>query len=148
MIKSGLKSGLKVSVKKLLTLLLMVFAMFYTTPRDGCVCSEAVAKTDSSLHACCKRQSKIYCCQSDNTGICKRNACCGMTGKFTAGLASSISILPESSKLFLKLVLSDWLSALGTSAPAQKIAQMNRAPPRLVGMGTSKTYLFKRTFLI
>jgi len=71
-----------------------------------------------------------------------------MSGKFTAGLATSVSISPDYNQPMLKVVLPDWLSNIPESTSTEKIAQMNRAPPRLVGMGTSKTYLFKRTFLI
>jgi hypothetical protein len=137
-------------MKSLLPLLLVLLAMFYGTPRQACMCSPAsVPESTVASHSCCKRESKLEIdCMSSKPGICKRSTCCGMTGKFTGGVASSISILPEHQNPVVKVLLPSWLCKTTMPAPPERISQINRAPPRLTGMGTSKTYLYKQTFLI
>ncbi len=133
---------------KLLPLLLIVLAMFFGTPRSSCVCSETpVATTKSAAHSCCEPETQTHC-NSDSHEICSGNACCGMKGKFMPGMANSLKILPNSNELVARAILPDWLSGMTFISPTEQIAPLNRAPPRLVGMGTSKTYLYKRTFLI
>lgn len=62
----------------------------------------------------------------------------------TISLASSISILPESESFADSIsILSDlpaFLIAVASDAPAHP----NRAPPRIRGMGTTKTALLQR----
>ncbi len=137
-------------MKSLLPLLLVLLAMFYGTPRQACMCAPAaVPAATVASHSCCKREIKLEIdCMSNKPGICNRSTCCGMTGKFTGGVASSISILPEHQDPVVKALLPNWLCNTPTTAPPERISQINRAPPRLTGMGTSKTYLYKQTFLI
>ena len=138
-------------MRSLLPLLLVLLAMFYGTPRQACMCTPPTTPeaTTVSSHSCCKGESKLEIdCMSSKPGICKRSTCCGMTGKFTGGVASSISILPEHHVPVVKVLLPSWLCKATMTAPPERISQINRAPPRLTGMGTSKTYLYQQTFLI
>jgi hypothetical protein len=71
-----------------------------------------------------------------------------MFGSFTGSLASSISILPDSNSFVIEQSLGKAQFSKLSDFDRKTPANVNRAPPRLAGLGTNKTYLFKRTFLI
>lgn len=135
-------------LKRLLPLLLIVLAMFYGAPRQACVCSDGAQYSKPATHSCCKEEARRDCI-SDSHDIGTRSACCGMTGnKFSIGLAGSIVLLPDSNQKVEKVMFPDWLANVNVSTRSERVLQLNRAPPHIAGMGTSKTYLHKRTFLI
>lgn len=138
-------------MKMLLSLLLVLLAVFYGTPRQACMCTAAApSKTVVSTHACCKSERDVGAdCMSRKSEFCRQKSCCGMGGKSVISLASSIRILTEYPNPVAEVFLPSWLGrAIIVTAPSERISQINRAPPRLTGMGTSKTYLYKQTFLI
>lgn len=71
-----------------------------------------------------------------------------MMSTTSPALASSIQLIgsfePDQIKVFSPFIGSE-VKTLVHQGP---LANMNRPPPRLRGLGTSKTYLFKRTLLI
>lgn len=71
-----------------------------------------------------------------------------MMGNSAPVLASQSDLQSNFEQLRFKVVALVSLLASCKSTPTEYVACTNRAPPRLVGMGTSKTYLYKRTFLI
>jgi hypothetical protein len=136
-------------LKRLLPLLLIVLAMFYGTPRQSCMCSDAAStqSLNQTVHSCCKQEVNNDCISS-RQGICARSDCCGMTGKYTAALAGSISLLPNTNQIVGKVIFLTQLADIYVGTRSERVHQLNRAPPHIVGMGTSKTYLHKRCFLI
>lgn len=137
-------------MKRLLPMLLVLFAMFYGTPRQECMCVESNVRTKSveqASHRCCKAESVSHC-QSGGNFFGNAKGCCGMMGKSSPVLASQSDLQSNFEQLRLKMVVLLNLLAPCKSTRTDYVACTNRAPPRLTGMGTSKTYLFKRVFLI
>lgn len=66
----------------------------------------------------------------------------------TISLASSISILPESESFADSISILSDLPAFLIAVASDELEHPNRAPPRIRGMGTTKTYLYKQVFLI
>jgi len=137
-------------VKRLAALLLILLALFIAVPRQACACNGGASHEASQRRCCCKKkvgQPSCHAAVSEHTVI-KCHSCCGIVGTEPIALSSSISILPEGEFSAVAIsVLSDlpeFLVSIGSDRPANP----NRAPPRIRGMGTSKTYLYKRTFLI
>ena len=141
-------------LKKLLPLLLVVLAMFYSTPRDAyCGCNfAAAANVKSSAHSCCEGSETPtetqHSCMSSSPGISLSMDCCNMTRLEPITLANTLHLSSDDGQFLIRVVIHDWLFDKTLQIPSSAVAQMNRAPPRLVGLGTSKTYLFKQTFLI
>lgn len=113
------------------------------------MCFEGKAQTKSvaqASHSCCKADPVSHC---DSTGKSFGNTkgCCGMMGNSATVLASS-DLQSNFEQLRFKVVALVSLLASCKSTATEYVACTNRAPPRLTGMGTSKTYLYKRTFLI
>ena len=137
-------------MKRLSVIFLMLLALFIAVPRQACACDEAQVKTVNQQHSCCENQTSSSSCHStaSREAVFKHHSCCGIGIDKTISLASSISILPESESFADSIsILSDlpaFLIAVASDAPAHP----NRAPPRIRGMGTTKTYLYKQVFLI
>ena len=136
-------------MKRLSVIFLMLLALFVAVPRQACACDEAQA-TQKKQHSCCEKKESSGSCDSSSSKepVFKHHSCCGMGADKTISLANSISILPESESFADSIsILSDlpaFLIAVASDAPAHP----NRAPPRIRGMGTTKTYLYKQVFLI
>ena len=64
------------------------------------------------------------------------------------GLANSLNLLPDTSTDLLALSFSESSDLLAGAHIADPLARLNRAPPWQKGIGSSKTYLYKRVFLI
>lgn len=64
------------------------------------------------------------------------------------GLANSLNLVPDNSTDLLALSFSAKHDLLAATHVADPLARLNRAPPWQKGIGSSKTYLYKRVFLI
>lgn len=138
---------------------MVLLVLLSAGPHIGCLCKPgAINRTDyqSDLrcsqkeHSCCKKQVSATCDSVDTSfvSIGKYNSCCGMNGLILP--MASISMCPtgEAGQLHFQLVFlsgfEDWHGTIRTL----HTFQANRAPPYIVGLGSSKTYLFKRALLI
>lgn len=137
-------------MKRLLPMLLALLAMFYATPRLACMCGESNVQTSAVAQAspnCCKTYS-IPHCQTGKKFFGNTKGCCGMIGNSSPLLASRSYLQSNLEQVPFHVVTLISLVAPCKSTPTDYVVCTNRAPPRLTGMGTSKTYLFKRTLLI
>ncbi len=137
-------------MKKLVPLLLLLIAVFYGTPQLSCICKqEAVLPVASSdIHECCKGQEQSPCLAT-NEHLSKNHSCCGMVKDAKAAMGSlvkSVTNLKSEKATFYRAF--DTLAQQEQSLCLVSAYDMNRAPPRVRGLGTSDTYLFKRTLLI
>lgn len=134
-------------MSRFLAVALIFLALFVGAPRKVCACNDAGSQAVST-HSCCSAKSKAACHTSDSQSITMSRSCCGMEAHYTPSLASSIHLLPECEySAAVQISIRD-VSYFLSMFENEVLGHPNRAPPRLVGMGTSKTYLFKRTFLI
>jgi len=139
------------NLKRLFPILLILLSVFYATPREACLCfekSSITSSTSSSEHSCCKSQESMQCV---DMGASVKNVsnCCGMTGRSSPLVANSIDLMGGNSKeLQVEIICPDRFGTIAHQLCSEPIAYVNRAPPFLKGMGTSDTYLFKRTLLI
>ena len=137
-------------MQRLSALFLILLALFIGVPRQACACNE-IRQAVSQEHSCCKKESaqqpSCHATASDKA-VTKCHSCCGMAANKPIGLANSMSIMPEGEFSTVQVCLPkdqpEFLLSIDSDSPAHQ----NRAPPRIRGMGTSKTYLYKRTFLI
>ncbi|MBA3991950.1 MAG: hypothetical protein C0469_00390 [Cyanobacteria bacterium DS2.3.42] len=146
-------------------MLLVLLAMFYGTPRLVCFCYERTASIFQSMGCCSGETPQLEgdCCSGDastkdfvaignraddapGTFMGKKKACCGMSGHAPLIVAGDLQCNWD--HVQIKVVNTAAFIAMWGFTPREHVARINRAPPRLVGMGTSKTYLFKRVFLI
>lgn len=104
-----------------------------------------------SEHDCCKTEvleASVKSFQALNSSFQGLKNCCGMPGTKMPAIVNSLESFSESDDRQIS-INSIRPSVLLDSTRCQSfVAEMNRAPPRLTGLGTSKTYLFKRTLLI
>ncbi|MBI4533497.1 MAG: hypothetical protein HY711_06075 [Candidatus Melainabacteria bacterium] len=63
-------------------------------------------------------------------------------------VASSAEVVGSSEVVWAKVVRLYGIGELEKSVYQGSVLNNNRAPPRISGMGSSDTYLFKRTLLI
>lgn len=103
-------------------------------------------KAAQAEHSCCESMAPSTNCDAALIGGLKD--CCGMAGKGFPVLATSVGLL--NSDHSLKTAFIGNLTAPGITGEehGQSIADANRAPPIFCGFGSTKTYLFKRVFLI
>ncbi len=71
-----------------------------------------------------------------------------MMSPVVPGLANSLSLLPEYNPDLLAISFSERSDLLAGAHIADPLARLNPAPPWQKGIGSSKTYLYKRVFLI
>ena len=137
-------------MKRLSVIFLMLLALFIAVPRQACACDEAQVKTVNQQHSCCENQTSSSSCHpsASKEAVFKQHSCCGMSADKTISLANSISILPESESLADSISVPGDLPAFLIAIDSDAPAHPNRAPPRIRGMGTTKTYLYKQVFLI
>ncbi len=133
-------------VKRILPFVLVLIVLFLGAPRQACFCAE-LSNQPIAKHGCCKKEKQSDCC-SATPAISTCKSCCGMAAKYYPSLASSFAMQSQSESLSLIRFGLGFISYFKTCIESSRLANPNRAPPNLVGMGTNKTYLFKRTFLI
>lgn len=133
-------------MKRLSAILLIILVLFLGLPRQACACNKVTRQSPRQEHACCKIEKST--CHSSNRVAVKCNPCCGSVSNQPVALASSINPQLEGGlPVFHLLFFWSAQSYISTNCDNSS-ANSNRAPPRLTGMGTNKTYLYKRTFLI
>lgn len=132
---------------KILITLFLSLAIFHGIPRLSCACDALAIAPPSKMQSCCEKEVKSDCC-SDVVKISKSKSCCGMMSPVVPGLANSLSLLPDYNPDLLALAFSENSDFLAGTHVADPLARLNRAPPWLKGIGSSKTYLYKRVFLI
>lgn len=132
-------------MKRLSAIFLIILALFLGLPRQACACKASTPQSASQAHACCKIEEPS--CHSYNRAAVKCGSCCGAASNQPVVLTSSINPQFEGELPVVELLFF-WLSQSYVSKDGDSPANCNRAPPRLTGMGTNKTYLYKRTFLI
>jgi len=134
-------------VHKILITLFLALAIFHGVPRLSCACDALVVASPSQMHSCCEKEVKSDCC-SAGVKISKPKSCCGMMSPAVPGLANSLSLLPDYNPDLLAISFSKSSDLLASAHIADPLARLNRAPPWQKGIGSSKTYLYKRVFLI
>lgn len=118
-----------------------------------------MTKVVAAEHNCCKTEERRIvrsCSESESTttisgnlnsiGLCK--SCCGNMGNTLPALANSVKLLSAAKYLKVGLINISQFLNLRNVETREYVACVNRAPPRLGGLGSSKTYLFKQVFLI
>lgn len=117
------------------------------------MCHESTIASQSLAeeHSCCKEESAgaHWCNVYDGTGIGKGQSCCGMATDRTPATVSSLDLFGgDGERVPLKAAFLSRIVSLPSSLHTIDLSQANRAPPYTGGLGSSKTYLFKRTLLI
>jgi hypothetical protein len=74
--------------------------------------------------------------------------CCGMVDRSSPAIANSIRINVNPKQPVVKLSFFSHVDLLDCITCQLPIARINRAPPYLKGLGSSETYLFKRSLLL
>lgn len=128
---------------------MLLLALFYAGPRVSCACAQkvVVAAPAGKEHDCCKEKS-VAPCLSSQAQLSEAKGCCGMMGTASPAVASSIQLIGSPELERIKAFSPFVGNAVEQLVYPGLSGNMNRAPPRIVGFGTSKTYLFKRTLLI
>jgi hypothetical protein len=132
-------------MKRLSAIFLIILALFLGLPRQACACNEDKPQSADQEHVCCK--SKEASCHASNKAAIKCGSCCDAASSHPVALTSSIIPQFEGQPPVLQLLFFVSTQPY-ISRDDDSPANSNRAPPRLTGMGTNKTYLYKRTFLI
>lgn len=150
-------------LKRILALLLVVLALPSGVQHPCCCChqAEVVATTQgdchelmalapiaASRHSCCRMRSTDIAVLDTDNGLQGFKSCCGMMGQRLPATANSIEMLGHHEKARTNKCIPITLVGSGSFALDESVSQVNRAPPRLRGFGSSDTYLFKRTLLI
>jgi hypothetical protein len=126
--------------------------------RPGCCCQQitssslvvtAVKQTTANEHSCCKEEVKPVVSNS-GSGTCLEVAkpCCGMNATKVPALANSFQLPGISDEHLVKFKFSGIRLLETASSDESYVGEMNRAPPKQIGFGCTKTYLFKRALLI
>lgn len=139
-------------LKRIWTLLLVVLALLSVVQHPSCCCLQSqVASTPvTEEHSCCQQQSASNSQNGSQYWLGNSRSCCGIVGRLLPATANSIDLLGLSEEFRIKKVCASTLVAelVNDHIPIDSLGWANRAPPRLKGLGTSDTYLFKRTLLI
>jgi hypothetical protein len=149
-------------------LLLIVIVCGSLAPRQVCLCTvpndysnqnqnqsqsqnKNLSREASFDHGCCKRavRGDFNGTLDHGTGIRQCRDCCGKIAKHNQSLAGDLRLesqsdSPAADRCLVALQNSDSFKTILRQRPSA----CNRAPPGLTGMGSSKTYLYKRSFLI
>lgn len=146
----------KTMAKRYLISILTLFVVWLAGPHSTCCCLAAAtgsAPEGSSSHSCCSSSETAIATQSCThmssveTGLSEERACCKAQSIVLAACAQGTA---ERCELLQVLAAAQPLrSSRLTITDAHSCHRWkNRAPPPNVGMGSSRTYLFKRTLLI
>lgn len=146
-------------LKRVVPLFLALLALLSVLQHPACCCqpeprirSQAIQAKE---HDCCNEGENMHShCEGSvfasplNASLFLMKDCCGMINMKTLALANSFDLLSKAGELTASSNPSSpaFLGSLDDSRDF--VPETNRAPPRLIGFGTSKTYLFKRTLLI
>ena len=145
---------------QILITFLLALALFHGMPRLSCACNVGLADasaTQSAVqnpaqasvaqhHSCCEKTGDAAAC--NGIQFSQSKPCCGMMSPASPGLATSLSLLPDYNPTLVVVELANKSSLELEPASAQKLSRLNRAPPWQKGIGSSKTYLYKHSFLI
>lgn len=142
--------------KRYLISILALFVVWLAGPHSTCCCLAAAtvsAPVGSSSHSCCSPSDTAIATQSCphmssvETGLSEERACCKAQATVLAACAQGTF---ERCELLQVLATAQPLrsSRSTISSLHSRHRWKNRAPPPNVGMGSSRTYLFKRTLLI
>lgn len=136
-------------IKTVIALVLSLLVLALLLPSAYCCCQEVTEQLSTKEHGCCSRtystSEKLF---QDSGQACWKHVCSCKSKEqtFVNSSESSSRAFTESTELN-----ASCFDLLLTGTPKQNISIVNwqnRAPPKSVGMGSSLTYLFKRTFLI
>jgi hypothetical protein len=139
-------------LKRLIPILMTLFVMVCTGPHSQCICSPSASNINLSIeqkHSCCKEEN-VPECDSGNLSFGTRKNCCEMNSYNLPVTTSNLCLTSGE-------IEGTWsqVSAIGHTTNTftdgkhnYRNGLANRAPPYIVGLGTSTTYLFKRTLLI
>lgn len=139
-------------MKRLVPFLLILITLFAGVQQPSCCCPVTPATTVQSEtkqeHSCCRKAGMENCPASNSVCLTGFKQCCGC-GTADAGLSSraySLNLVDDSKELTVKIstIMAPWMMGSITC----QLPWANRAPPDIRGFGSSKTYLFKRVFLI
>ncbi len=143
-------------MKKLVPFLMMLLVLFWAAPHAGCLCKASAPKENKGRAVFVEAQSEHSCCQGRMTTSCKlpdtsfsnsRN-CCGMNGYCLPMANNSPYPAGQIEQANFQIALPCSFDNLQSTVHRLQTSKTNRAPPYIVGLGSSKTYLFKQTLLI
>lgn len=117
------------------------------------MCHEASIAPASAAeeHSCCKDKGTVSrsCPEADaGVAVSKGRKCCGVMTESMPATISSFLILGNDERVPVKAIFVSWVGSSYRDLHAIHLLQANRAPPYIRGLGSNKTYLFKRTLLI
>lgn len=135
---------------RIFALLAAIAMIWCALPPEPCLCNTltpAAVPARTTAHSCCE-QAKQHedLCDSGHSLTKKRN-CCGASSSEIPALVSGLKVL-KANALFIHFVSFASINNLIYERALLACATAPRAPPYVPGLGSSKTYLYKRSLLI
>jgi len=134
---------------RILPLLLALIAVLSLAPHPVCACSErsATSATITGDHSCCDAGSAPRCVET-STSIGDISSCCGRLANGVLFVATSVPLFDDCDRFEVRVSLPALAACALSVASHDPLVNAPRAPPAVTGLGSSKTYLFKRVLLI
>lgn len=141
-------------LQKCLITILTLLVVWLASPHIACCCQVPIESMKTSLPSdtgcCCSESQGHSACQrsaGSEIGFSKDQPCCKSSPTVLAAFTlETVEISP--SLISEPAFHGNWTSVPQSSQTKFAHNWRNRAPPRNVGMGSSLTYLYKRTLLI
>ncbi len=156
---------LKSTLKRLFPLFLAILVLLTAVEQPSCACDNTKPSSQGSVrvpprshvaassvmmreHSCCHMTPTAKFALEATDCVHQSKPCCGMVDKSSPAIANSIRITANPEPRIVKLSFFSHVDLLHCITCQLPIARINRAPPYLKGLGSSETYLFKRSLLL